>query len=77
MIGYRENNFRAIVKPKKVMELTTGFLIPELEYIIAKQEEPIDDPDGLKRTFIKGNGFASWIGCSVSENFDVVKVLNK
>ena len=78
MIGYVENNFRAIIKPKKDIEIGGLYLIPELEYQITRQEEPINNPDGLKRTFIQGSGgVALWFGCPVENYFDIIKVLRE
>ena len=78
MIGFVENNYRAIIKPKKDIENGGFYLIPELEYQIARQEEPIDNPDGLKRTFIQGGGgIGVWFGYRIEEYFDIIKVLRE
>jgi hypothetical protein len=77
MLGYVDNNFRAIVKPKQVLEYTTGFLIPEFEYTITKQQYPEGNPEGLKRSFIQGNGIAMWIGVPLEDDFEIIEVLSQ
>ena len=78
MIGYVENNFRAIIKPKKDVNIGGLYLIPELEYQITRQEEPIDNSYGLKRTFIQGaGGIATWFGYPIEDYFEIIMILRE
>jgi hypothetical protein len=81
MIGYVDNNFRAIIKPKKDINIGGFYLIPELEYQITRQEEPIENlnnPRNLKRTFIQGaGGVALWFGNHIEDHFDIIRVLRE
>jgi hypothetical protein len=78
MIGYVENNYKAIIKPKKDMHFTDGTLLPEFEYIIVLQEESINPDNKYKRSLIQGSfGVNIWYGGIIEEDFEIIKVLRE